>query len=406
MSHIPPGFTTIGGELGIAGRRASDWVTEAGDTPLFVYDAKLIARRISLLRNAMPAGVAIHYAIKANPLPALVEWIAPHVDGLDVASGGELRTAFRFADPGRISFAGPGKRDSELAEAVLAGVTLNIESAGELERAAQIAADAARPLHAALRINPPFDLKGSGMRMGGGAKPFGVDAEQAPAVLRRMGELGVAFEGFHVFAGSQNLSAEAISDAQRRTVALVAELSAHAPVPPPLVNIGGGFGLPYFPGDTALDVHEVGRGLARTLEERPAILRDSRFALELGRYLVGEAGVYLTRVVDRKDSHGETFLIVDGGLHHQLAASGNFGTVIRRNYPVANASRYGDADAITANVVGCLCTPLDRLGERVSLPDTQVGDLIAVFMAGAYGASASPSAFLGHAPAGERLAAP
>ncbi len=404
MNHIPPGFTTINGELGIAGRTASDWVAAAGSTPLFIYDRELIRQRIDALRSALPTGVAIHYAIKANPLPSLVEWIGPLVDGLDVASGGELRTAFRAKAGRQISFAGPGKRDSELAEAVLASATLNIESAGELERAARIAREAGLALHAALRINPPFDIKGSGMRMGGGARPFGVDAVAAPEVLRRMGELGVVFEGFHVFAGSQNLSAPAIVAAQAQTISLVAELSAFAPTPPPLVNIGGGFGLPYFPGDRPLDVTEIGTALGVALNARPAILRDTRFAVELGRYLVGESGVYLTRIVDRKISHGETFLVVDGGLHHQLAASGNFGTVIRRNYPLGNASRFADADSIEANVVGCLCTPLDRLGERVRLPDSQVGDLIAVFMAGAYGATASPSAFLGHAPPAEILA--
>lgn len=404
MNHIPLGFTTIDGELGIAGRKASDWAWQAGDTPLFVYDRAIIRQRLYDLRTAMPADVAIHYAIKANPLPALVEWIAPLVDGLDVASAGELRTAFRFGGGRRISFAGPGKRDSELAEAVLATATINIESAGELERAANTASAASMPLHAAIRVNPPFDMKGSGMRMGGGAKPFGVDAASVPSVLRRMAQLGVIFEGFHVFAGSQNLSAASIIAAQTQTIALVAELSEHAPCPPPLVNIGGGFGLPYFAGERPLDIAAIGRALGQALESRPAILRQARFAIELGRYLVGEAGVYLTRIVDRKISHGQTFLVVDGGLHHQLAASGNFGTVIRRNYPLANASRFSDPDAMQANVVGCLCTPLDRLGEGVHLPESQVGDLIAVFMAGAYGATASPGAFLGHVRATEILA--
>lgn len=396
MSHIPPGFTTVDGQLGIAGRSASDWVEQAGDTPLFVYDRNLIRQRIDALRMALPEDIGIHYAIKANPLPGLVEWIAPLVDGLDVASAGELRTAFRATTGRRISFAGPGKRDSELAQAVLASATVNIESSGELERAANIAANAGLPLHAALRVNPPFDLKGSGMRMGGGAKQFGVDAAIAPAILHRMGELGVMFEGFHVFAGSQNLSAASIIEAQAETIRLVAQLAQFAPLPPPLVNLGGGFGIPYFPGDEPLNVDAVGEALGNALASRPASLRDSLFAIELGRYLVGEAGVYLTRIVDRKDSHGETFLIVDGGMHHQLAASGNFGTVIRRNYPLANASHYGEPATMKANVVGCLCTPLDRLGEGVNLPESQVGDLVAVFMAGAYGATASPAAFLGH----------
>jgi len=397
VTHIPPGFPAIDGELAIAGRRASEWVAQAGDTPLFVYDRGLIARRLAELRAAMPADLDIHYAIKANPMPALVRWMAGEVDGLDVASAGELRVALAAGgDPARISFAGPGKRDDELELAIGAGVLLNIESEGEFERAAAIARRLAKPLRVAVRVNPDFDLKASGMRMGGGARPFGVDAERVPALLARIGALGAGFEGFHVFAGSQNLSAAALIDAQAKTLALVARLAEAAPSPPRHVNIGGGFGIPYFPTDAALDVAAVGSALRQRLAERPAILGETRFAIELGRYLVGESGVYLTRVVDVKASYGETFVIVDGGMHHQLAASGNFGTVIRRNYPVANATRFDIAGDRAVNVVGCLCTPLDRLGDKVTLPETRPGDLIAVFMAGAYGLTASPTAFLGH----------
>lgn len=397
MTHVPPGFTAVDGELGIAGRPASHWVEEAGGTPLFVYDRGSIAERIASLRAALPAEVQIHYAIKANPMPALVRWIGAEVDGLDVASAGELRVALEAGvSPRAISFAGPGKRDPELELAIAAGVLLNIESEGELERATAIAARLGVRPRVAVRVNPSFDLKASGMRMGGGAKPFGIDAERVPDVLRRIGELDADFEGFHLFAGSQNLSADSLIDAQAKTIALVAELAAVAPRPPRLVNIGGGFGIPYFANDKPLDVGCVGTALGQCLAARPGILRDTSFVIELGRYLVGEAGVYLTRVIDRKVSHGETFLIVDGGMHHQLAASGNFGTVIRRNYPVANASRFGEAATEIANVVGCLCTPLDRLAEKADLPPTRPGDLVAVFMAGAYGLTASPTAFLGH----------
>ena len=395
--HIPPGFTAIDGELGIAGRPASHWVAKAGGTPLFVYDRGLIAERIASLRAALPAEVELHYAIKANPMPELVRWMGTQVDGLDVASAGELRVALDAGvDPADISFAGPGKRDAELELAITSGILINIESEGELERAAAIAARLGKRPRVAVRVNPSFDLKASGMRMGGGAKPFGVDDERVPDLLRRIGELDLDFEGFHLFAGSQNLSADSLIEAQAKSIELLAELAATAPRPPRIANIGGGFGIPYFPADKPLDVARVGAALGERLAERPAILRDTRFVIELGRYLVGEAGVYLTRVVDRKVSHGETFLIVDGGMHHQLAASGNFGTVIRRNYPVANASRFATPADETANVVGCLCTPLDRLAEKAELPAAQPGDLIAVFMAGAYGLTASPTAFLGH----------
>jgi diaminopimelate decarboxylase len=225
-----------------------------------------------------------------------------------------------------------------------------------------------------------------------------------PALVRRLLAAGAEWRGFHIFAGSQALNADALVEAQRATVALAARLAAEAGAVPPLVNLGGGFGIPYFHGEQPLDVESVGKALAITLANRASILRDSGFALELGRWLVGEAGVYLTRIVDRKESHGKTFLVTDGGMHHQLAASGNFGQVVRRTFPVAIASRFGAPAQEEASIVGCLCTPLDRLADDVVTPAAGPGDLVAVFLAGAYGLSASPQAFLGHPAARELLA--
>ncbi len=241
------------------------------------------------------------------------------------------------------------------------------------------------------------------MKMGGRPSPFGIDAEQAADVVRLIVAGGADWRGFHIFAGSQALDVAAIIETQAATLALAARLAEEAGAAPPLVNLGGGFGVPYFAGDVAVDVERIGAALAEALATRAAILADARFAIELGRWLVAEAGVYLTRVVDRKESRGETFLVVDGGLHHQLAASGNFGTVVRRNYPLAVVGRMGEAASEEVSVVGCLCTPLDRLGDRVALPPAAPGDVIAIFLAGAYGVTASPAAFLGHPPAAELM---
>lgn len=403
--RLPPGFGRDGdGRLLIAGRPAEAWVETAGDTPLFLYVPERVRARVAELRAALPPEVGLHYAVKANPFAPLLRVMAPLVDGFDVASAGELEKA-RAAGmaAGHISFAGPGKRDRELAALIAAGATLVVESAGELARAIAIARDRGARVPALLRINPPFELRGSGMKMGGGARPFGVDAADAPAVLAAMADPAIDFRGLHVFAGSQNLDAAAIAAAQGQTLALAAELAPHAPGPIRLLNLGGGLGVPYFPADRPLDIAAVGAGLARVLAGRPPALAGTRMVLELGRFLVAEAGVYLARIVDRKSSGGELFLVTDGGLHHQLAASGNFGTVVRRNYPLVNASRGGPATE-TATVVGCLCTPLDRLAERIALPRSEVGDLVALFMAGAYGRTASPEAFLGHPPPREMLA--
>lgn len=390
------------GALLIGGVPAAEAAERAGGTPCFVYDSRIVETKISGLRSALPSRVHIHYAVKANPYAPLLTHIARRVDGLDIASAGEMRLALTCGVPAdRISFAGPGKGDDELEAAISSGVTLNLESEGELERAANIGKRLGGTVRAAIRINPPFDLKGSGMKMGGGAKPFGVDLERVPAMLEQLLASGMEFRGYHVFAGSQNLSAEALQESQRQSVELIDRLVQDTAVVPPTANIGGGFGLPYFPGDEPLDVSAVGAGLTETLAAYP--LPNTQVVIELGRYIVGDCGVYLTRVIDRKESGGQIFLITDGGLHHQLAASGNFGTVIRRNYPLAHAERLDASEEEKVNVVGRLCTPLDKLGEKVALPHTAVGDLLAIFMAGAYGRTASPEAFLGHPAAAELL---
>ncbi|MET3723411.1 pyridoxal-dependent decarboxylase, exosortase A system-associated [Sphingomonas trueperi] len=384
-------------DLQVAGRSAADWAS-AG-TPLYLYDAGAVQARIARFRAAMPERVALHYAIKANPFPPLIAAIAPQVDGIDVASAGEMDKALAVMDAAAISFAGPGKRDAELEAAIRAGVTLNLESEGEAERALAIGDRLGTTPRLAVRVNPDFELRGSGMKMGGRASPFGIDAARVPALVRRLIAAGVDWRGFHIYAGSQALSAEAVIETQSATIGLAARLADEAGALPPLVNLGGGFGIPYFPGDLPLDAEAVGAALAGELDRL-----DTHYAIELGRWLVGEAGIYLARVIDRKESQGETFLVVDGGLHHHLAATGNFGTVVRRNYPIAVAHRMQDAPEEVVTVVGPLCTPLDRLADRVALPRAEVGDLIAIFASGAYGASASPQAFLGHPPVREVLA--
>lgn len=395
MGTIPAEFRGDG-PLAIAGRSAEEWIAVGGDTPLFVYDAAMVKARIAALRAAMPAGLDVHYAIKANPFTPLIAAIAPLVDGLDIASKGEMALALAAKPGAAISFAGPGKRDDEIEAAIAAGVTLNLESEGEADRAFSIAARLGVTPRLAVRVNPEIELRGSGMRMGGRASPFGVDADRAAALVRRVVSAGADWRGFHIFAGSQALDAAAIIETQAETLALAGRLADDAGTKPPLVNLGGGFGIPYFPGEAPLDIAPIGAALGERLASLPPALDGARFAIELGRWLVGEAGVYLTRVIDRKESRGEMFLVVDGGLHHQLAASGNFGTVVKRNYPVSVATALADAPTETVSVVGCLCTPLDRLADRVTLPVAQPGDVIALFMAGAYGLSASPATFLGH----------
>jgi len=400
---IPKGYAVEDGELVVGGEKASHLVKQHG-SPLFVYSKAQMDRKFAELRSAMPDQLHIHYAMKANPFAPLLSHMIGHADGIDIASGGELAIALGAgAKPEHISFAGPGKRDEELLNAIKAGVTINIESPTECDRAIQIGEKEGVKARLAVRVNPDFDLKGSGMKMGGGAKPFGMDADLVASTVRRIVDSGAHWRGFHIFAGSQALKADAIVETQHQTIKLAARLAEEIGQPPEHVNLGGGFGIPYFPGDEPLEVEQIGSALKSELSDLPEILSNTQFAIELGRYLVGEAGVYLTQIVDRKVSQGQTFLVTDGGLHHQLAASGNFGTVVRRNYPAAIATQYEQRPIETVSIVGCLCTPLDRLNDNVEMPKAEVGDIVVIFCAGAYGASASPANFLGQGPAKEIL---
>jgi diaminopimelate decarboxylase len=402
MSGPASRFPVDGSSLTIGGVPVGRLADRVGGTPFFAYDRAVLSERVEALRDALPADVRLGYAMKANPMPAVVQHLSGLVDWIDVASAGEMSVALDTPiEAGRVSFAGPGKTDAELRQAVAAGVLIELESESEADRALRAGESVGVRPQVAIRVNPDFRVQGSGMRMGGGPQQFGVDAESVPALLERVAGLDLDLHGFHVFAGSQNLDAGILCEAQERTVDLVLRLAEHAAGPVRHLNIGGGFGIPYFDGDEPLDLAAIGSNLARLMDERVRpTLPEATVVVELGRYIVGECGVYVTRVIDRKSSRGRTFLVVDGGLHHQLAASGNFGQVIRRNYPVAIGNRAGQEADETATVVGCLCTPLDLLADEVELPAAQVGDLVVIFQAGAYGLTASPTAFLGHpAPA-------
>jgi len=397
-AHAPiRSFPVENDELIVGGMTVRQLAAFAGQTPFYAYSREAIAARIGELRGVLPSDISIHYAIKANPMPAVVDHVAGLVDGLDVASLGELHTAIAAGmNPAEISFAGPGKGESELAAAIAAGVTLNVESPGELERAAVQSAKLGIKAMVAIRVNPDFELKSSGMKMAGGAKQFGIDAELVPDVLKRVKELDLHFRGFHIFSGSQNLQAGSLIEAQTATFDLAYRLNEHAPSPTEVLNIGGGFGVPYFPGDVPLDLGPVSENLAKLLAEAKPRLAGAEMVLELGRYLVAEAGIYVCRVIDKKISRGRQFLVTDGGLHHNLAASGNFGQVIRKNYPVVNAHRVQETPREKVSVVGPLCTPLDLLGDKMELGVAEEGDYVVVLQSGAYGYSASPHRFLGH----------
>jgi diaminopimelate decarboxylase len=380
-----------------ARRKVSDIAEQVGRTPFYAYDLNAIADRVEALRAAFPSTIEIHYAIKANPMPAVVEHLLGLVDGLDVASKGELEVALAAgANSATVSFAGPGKSVDELDRALEAGITINLESFNEMKRVRELAQRRGRPARVAVRVNPDFELKTSGMKMSGGPKPFGVDAELVPEMLRALADPAFVFEGLHIFSGSQNLSGDAIMESQTKAVELAERLAPSAPAPIRTLNIGGGLGIPYFPGERSLDLDPIGENLRQLLQRCDRSLPGVRIIIELGRYLVGEAGIYVCRVLDRKVSRGGLFLITDGGLHHHLAASGNFGQILRKNYPVVIGNRVKGGARAVSSVVGPLCTPLDLLADKMDLAEADIGDLVVVLQSGAYGFTASPLGFLSH----------
>ena len=390
-------FPVIDDCLQIGGISLTRLAQRVGKSPFYAYDRNLITKRVQHLRSSLPQEISLHYSVKANPMPALLQHMANLVDGFDVASSGELKLVLdTLMKPDQISFAGPGKTDADLAQSIAAGVIINLESENELERAARIGETLGITPQIVVRVNPDFELKSSGMKMGGGSKQFGIDAEQVPPLLKRIGLLGLDFHGFHIYSGSQNLNPAAIIEAQASTLELAIRLAEHAPQAVRLLNIGGGFGIPYFPGEAPLDLLPIAENLDDWLPRIKTRLPEVKVVLELGRYLVGEAGIYVCRVIDRKVSRGQVFLICDGGMNHNLAASGNLGQVIRKNYPVAIGNKMRGEERETVSIVGPLCTPLDLIAEKMEMARADVGDLIVIFQSGAYGLTASPTAFLSH----------
>lgn len=389
-------FESRDGQLVIAHYSVEEIVAIAGQTPCYVYDRSVIKKNVDRLRRFFPK-VSLHYAIKANPMAPVVNYLSHLVDGLDVASGKELHTALSTGiSASKISFAGPGKSEPELTMSIFSGITINVESITELERIIKIVDSHDRYAKLALRLNPDFELKSSGMKMGGGPQQFGIDIEQLDEVFKLLNHPKLKFMGLHIFTGSQNLNSDSIITAHNSIFALIDRLHKVYGFTLKHLNIGGGFGIPYFPGDQLLELEPIADNLNRLIAEQQRLLDDCELILELGRYLVGNAGVYLCQVTDKKVSRNQTYLITNGGLHHHLAASGNFGQVIRRNYPVAIANRMQQSDTELVNIVGPLCTPLDILANKMELPKAEIGDWVAVYQSGAYGFTASPRDFLSH----------
>ena len=402
---IPPFFeTSPDGQLVISGYSVEELIAEAGGTPVFVYDNNIIGGQVARFRAAMPDGVALFYSVSANPNEELLTFLGRYVDGFRVVSGGEIARLKHARLAGiPMTFAGPGKGDHEIEAGIHAGATLSIESEGEARRVLAIAQKLAAKPKVAVRVNPPFAIEGSKVTLGARPSPFGVDAEAVPALVEMLVAGGADWRGLHVFAAAQCLDESALIDAHRAIIACAGSIADALGRPLPELNLGGGFDVPCLDGDQPLDIYQLANALHQTLCDAPELLATTRISMELGRWLVGEAGVYLARVLDRTTSCGHTFLTTDGGGHHFLRATGCLLERSRGNYPTAVANRFSEPATEEVTVTGCLATPNDVFGDEIMLPKAEPGDVIAIFAAGAYAMTASPTFWESRPPAHELL---
>jgi diaminopimelate decarboxylase len=388
------------GELLVGGVSASLLAARYG-TPVFLYDRNVVDRKYAALRRALPSRFDICYSVKANPHPAFLKLFIEKRCGLEIASGGEFHQARRAGCAARdVLFAGPGKTESELALVISQGIgEIHVESSREVERVSTISNNLGHCTAVAVRVNPSEEARGGAMTMGGKPAPFGVDEEQLEPILRRVAaDSHLAFAGIHLFIGTQILGHELLLAQYRKGVEIAKFASGIAGSKIRTLDFGGGLGIPYFAGDQELDLPQLAQGLQALMAEieKESCFEQTRFIVEPGRFLVGECGVYVARITDIKTSRGKKYLVVDGGMNHHLAASGNLGQIVKRNFPIAIVNKLDQHATETVDVVGPLCTPLDTLGRSVQAPPAQVGDLVGIFQSGAYARSASPLGFLSH----------
>lgn len=391
------------GELVVGGTSVTEAAEIAGGTPLYVYDRRIVSEAIRDVRSIL-SGAELFYSIKANPFPPLLEFMAPLVDGFDVASSGELSRAVSAGKHGNdIQFSGPGKGIEEIRYAIDIEAILGVESIGQLHDIADGGDAVGKVPRVALRINPGALAGGGGLRMAAAATQFGIDLEDLPNVIAACRERDVDLAGFHFYWGSQCLEGTQVADAQRVCWRLAQQLADSHDVAVRYLNVGGGFGIPYYRNDSPFDLEPVGESIAEIREELISREPQARMVVELGRYLVGVAGIYVSRIVDIKRSGETTIAVTDGGMHHHLAASGGLGNALKGSFPCCAPTKMLKEPDYDVRIVGRLCTPIDVLCSRAAMPPLDRGDLIAIFQSGAYGASASPQGFLSHAPVRELL---
>ena len=399
-------FKIKNNSLSIGDLELSDIFNMGYTTPLYIYSKDIIKNKISILRNQFSPNFKIYYSIKSNPFKDVISYLLKHIDGFEVSSINELNLALDTGISGsNICYTGPAKNIDELELAIQSKAVISVESKIEIEKAIRIGSNLNVSPNIIIRVNPNFKQHRAGMKMASGSSPFGIDAELIPKFIEWIENAKLNLKGFHIYTGSQILDADAINDAQCKTFQLFSELSGKCKNPVEIINVGGGFGIPYFSKHCPLDIHSVANNLNSLLLElgTKTFSRNLIPILELGRYIVGESGVYICKIIDKKISRGKTYLITDGGMHQHLAASGNLGQKVRKNFPIFIANKISSGKNEKVSITGKLCTPLDILADDVEISESEIGDYVVIMNSGAYGLSASPINFLGHPAAQEIL---
>lgn len=387
---------------GRLGGMPPDELAERFGTPLYVYDLDVVDRQVAALRSVLPPAVELAYAVKANPALAIVAHLGHLGLGADVASGGELEAVARAGfSPDRVVMTGPGKRDDELRAAVAAGIrAVTVESPGELVRLEAIAETAGRRQPVMLRAAVTEGDRLERVRLVGddGAGKFGMDAADLERAARRACESPhLELIGLHAFGASNVLDARGLLEHAAATAATARRVAQAVGASLRLVDAGGGLGIPYEAHQESLDLVRLGAGLGALVDDWASdpVLRDARLLLEPGRFLVGPAGAYLSRVVDRKTIDGSIVVILDGGVHHVLRPA-----LVGQEHRVraigthVDGSSNGRLQPVT--VAGPLCSGLDVFSQAAIMSPPEVGDLVAVLDVGAYGFTESMPMFLSH----------
>ncbi|MBT2282943.1 type III PLP-dependent enzyme [Paenibacillus polymyxa] len=370
-------------------------------TPLFLYDGDFLKEHILNIQKLLHPAVEIFFSLKSNGSLGIASLINSFGCGIEVASQGELFLAIQAGyDSQDIVFSGPGKKPCELEYAIKQNIYCIItESLEELLIISNLAEEHNVIVPIGLRINPDSDLAKTSIKMAGVPRQFGVDENQIPLFLEEIKKTpNISFRGIHVYTGTQILDYEQIISTFSYTLKLAKYIKVNFGIECEMVDLGGGLGVPYFSHENELNLSALSSELRNLIDDYLLFSPKTRFILESGRYILAESGTYITKVLYKKHSKGEIFLVVDGGLNHHAAATFR-GRTLRNTFPMILIKK-DDLDPITTekvSVVGPLCTPEDCLAKGIILPIAQPGDYLCIQKSGAYTLTYSPMRFLGHA---------